>query len=200
MATFQDYLDSLGAEQKNIGFSGRQGGGYTPTMGDWTTNRDLTQPGHMWGTPSGPRRYADIQVPYSFGQATSSGITPGYVDSSGGFLGYGATPDQLTNPTLLRGYSDFINANPAREAQRIANRQAEQNLFEQQLEARKQVSLAMPTITPSVQQTPVSPMGGWGQPANYTQPAQQAGMLGGLHRGSSGGMGMLSGGLNRGSN
>ena len=198
MATFEEYLGSIGAKQKNIGFSGRQGGGYNPTMGDWTTNRDLTQPGHLWSTPKGLTPYGDIRVPYDYGEQTTAGITPGYVDASGGFLGYGANQDQLTNPSLLRGYSDFIAQDPQRELDQLAATDERQRQLEASRAAHQEYlnnlpSVGAPAGSSQLTGTPQN-FGGFGgaMPGFGAQQQQaQPGLLGGLHRGKFGGTGLL---------
>jgi hypothetical protein len=106
---FDDFLKTLGAEQANIGFNGDWGNGYSPTMSDSTENYHLRQPDHLWNTPDGQKKYKDIRTPYSFGQATNAGNTPGFVDSSGGFIGYGNnTSDLRDDPYLSSRYSDYV--------------------------------------------------------------------------------------------
>ena len=89
MATFEDYLDSLGAEQVNLGYGrvvndfGDLGGQFRSTVSAPNTPsqtfnmcspqaRDVTPPNYKYG-----------EKPYIGGQYGS----PGYVDASGGFLG-----------------------------------------------------------------------------------------------------------------
>jgi len=198
MATFEDYLDSIGAKQASIGYGNVRG------MYDNESGRTYYQP------PGAPRGYDQGEVNrglvprnpnISYGEQAQAGFAsrPGYVDASGGFLGYGATPDQLTNPGLLRGYSDFIAQDPAREAQQIANRQAEQDLFDQRQASRLAQQQALPNInTQSASQLTGIPQnfGGFGGPMpgfGAQQQQAQPGLLGGLHRGKFGGTGLLGG-------
>ena len=155
-------------------------------------------PGFGW--ESGGTMPKDFTGPkYNYGDKALVGgqfAQPGYVDASGGFLGYGASPDQLTNPNLLRGYSDFIAQNPAREAQQISNRQAEQNLFDLRQASRLAQQQALPNINKTfASQLTGSPQGfsGFGGPMPGFGAQQQApgGLLGGLHRGKFGGTGLL---------
>ena len=203
--SFEDYLNSLGAKSVNLGYGSVAqdfsdlGGNFrttlkaphTPTQTFITgEQRNISPPNYRYG-----------EKPYIGGPYGS----PGYVDASGGFLGYGASPSELTNPSLLRGYSDFIAQDPAREAQQIANRQAEQNLFQQQLEARRRVAAErqanMPTIGQGGNSTLTGIPGGTGQfggfggpmPGFRAQQQAQGGLLGGLHRGKFGGTGLLGG-------
>ena len=204
MATFEDYLNSLGAKQVNLGY-GRVGKSYSGITGNLTN----IVPGYSWvhGGPM-PRDFSGPN--YGYGEQAMVGGqygSPGYVDASGGFLGYGASPDELTNPNLLRGYSDFVAQNPEREAQQIANRQAEQNLFQQQMEARKRVAAERQANMPTIGQAPqgasaltgipggTGQFGGFGGPMPGFRAQQQApgGLLGGLHRGKFGGTGLLGG-------
>jgi len=184
--SFADYIDSIGGKQIQIAGpleynSGTDQSTYTPPdLAYGATN----VPTHLWG---------------AFNQ------TPGYVDNKGGFLGYGSSVGDLQSvPQLSIGYSDYLQTSGvAAEHRRQLAAQQQQALTaqaqEQQL-ARQQYASSLPTFSP-IQQAPVNINSGWGQPAqqNYTQPAQ-GGMLGGLHRGSFGGTGMLGGGLHRGGN
>ena len=130
--SFEDYLNSIGAKQTSIGY------GKVP----WAYGDDPKGHIQYWQVPNQPGRGLTSATPYSlysqqdvnrgyvpqkeysYGEQTQGGFgaKPGYVDPSGGFLGYGATASELTNPDLLRGYSDFLAQDPAREAQQIANR------------------------------------------------------------------------------
>ena len=199
MATFEDYLNSIGAEQASIGH-----GNLRPRYDNEAGTLYHTIDGQTYWNQGGggPNTYAGIpQKQYSFGEQTQAGVgaRPGYVDPSGGFLGYGASPDQLTNPALLRGYSGFIAQDPAREAQQISNRQAEQNLFEQRQASRLAQQQALPNInrTFASQLTGIPQnFGGFGgaMPGFGAQQQQaQPGLLGGLHRGKFGGTGLLGG-------
>jgi len=196
MATFQDYLNSLGAEQVGLGY------GHVLRNFDTVNGYNTNSAGAFtWEQGSGlPEGFTGPR--YNYGDKALVGgqyAQPGYVDASGGFLGYGTSPDQLTNPNLLRGYSDFIAQDPAREAQQIANRQAEQDLFEQRQASRLAQQQALPNINKTfASQLTGSPQGfsGFGGPMpgfGAQQQQAQPGLLGGLHRGKFGGTGLLGG-------
>jgi len=125
----------------------------------------------------------------------------GWFDQEGGFQGYG-NADTLysNNPALAQQYIQHSFEGPQRQAQIFQNQQVLAAQAQERQLSRQQYANSLPTFSP-IQQAPVNINSGWGQPAqqNYSQPAQ-GGMLGGLHRGSSGGAGMLSGGLHRGGN
>ena len=205
MATFEDYLNSLGAEQVGLGYSN-----VTRDRSNDMSGTIISVPGtnFSWEESGGRLPEGFTGPKYNYGEKPYIGGqygSPAYVDASGGFLGYGASPDQLTNPNLLRGYSDFIAQNPAREAQQIANRQATQDLFEQRQTSRLAQQQALPNINKTfASQLTGSPQGfsgfggpmpGFGAQQQQTQAGVGArpGLLGGLHRGKFGGTGLLGG-------
>ena len=180
--SFADYINSIGGEPRKIG-----GYHYDP----YPTDHSL---------PTYPRP----DVPYG---ATDYGKYhgeryPAYVDSGGGFLGWGDSVDDLRGvPQLATGYSDYVVGSGVIENQRLQNEQLRQQISNQNKLAQQQYANSLPSVAniPSLVSStpPVTNMGGWG-----SQPTQQTGMLGsgGLHRGSHGGLGMLSSGLHRGGN
>lgn len=179
--SFADYINSIGGEPIKIG-----GYQYDP----YPTDHSI---------PTYPR--PDV----SYG-ATDYGKYdgeryPAYVDSGGGFLGWGDSVDALKGvPQLATGYSDYVIGSGVMENQRLQNEQLRQQISNQNKLAQQQYTNSLPSVAniPSLVSStpPVTNMGGWG-----SQPTQQTGMLGGgLHRGSHGGLGMLSGGLHRGGN
>ena len=84
--------------------------------------------------------YAGLpQANYQFGDTNVLGGVGGqpYMRSrDGAFLGYGDLAGLNSDQRLNNEYSQYIAQDPALEAQRIQNQQAEQDLFEQQQAAR----------------------------------------------------------------
>ena len=224
MATFEEYLGSIGAKQTQINpnfyvdrGSNEFGSTYTP----WDT---LYSGGHYWsgGEPVNPSRglsrgttYGSLgEIPkaqYDFGeqvQTAPKGVSwGGYTDPGGGFLGYGSTPQELqqnASPGLLSGYSDYVGQDPIREQQVIANNAARAEAFEKERLLRQQYLQGLPTIG----QAPQGASALTGTPQNnpFGQPMAGRGLLatggglpstGGLHRGAFGGTGLLGGGSNQ---
>ena len=229
--SFADYVDSIGGKPIHVG--GRH---YDPINQDWSV-------------PTFPRP----DVPYGATDYTQYDVYknerqyPAYVDSGGGFLGWGDSVDDLRSvPQLATGYADWVIDSNIIEQQRLKNEQLRQQIASENQLAQQQYANSLPSVAnlpslvsptvqpplpapvqPPLQQTvpayvtnyfdtnfptqptqqipmstpqyknqfpavqsrsPVANMGGWG-----SQPTQQTGMLGGLHRGSHGGLGMLSG-------
>lgn len=180
--SFADYIDSIGGKPINIG-----GYHYDPINTDWSL-------------PTYPRP----NVPYGATDYNKYNVNeaqyPAYVDSGGGFLGWGSSVDDLRSvPQLATGYSDYVIGSGVIENQRLQNEKLRQQIANQNKLAQQQYANSLPSVAniPSLVSStpPVTNMGGWG-----SQPTQQTGMLGGLHRGGGYGAGMLSGGLHRGGN
>jgi len=190
--SFADYIDSIGGKQIQIAGPLE----YIGSGGPFDSVR-YTPPSLGYGATNIPRPPSPN---YNKGYQTT-----GWVDAGGGFLGYGGSVGALQNvPQLSIGYGDYLQTSGvAKEHRQQIEAQQQQALIAQAQErqlSRQQYANSLPTFSP-IQQAPVNINSGWGQPGqqNYTQPAQ-GGMLAGLHRGSSGGAGMLSGGLHRGGN
>lgn len=183
--SFADYIGSIGGKPINIA-----GQHHWPDSG-----LDGTYPTYPRPTLSyGATNYTTNE------NNPSLGMHPAYVNSGGGFLGWGDSIDALKGvPQLATGYSDYVVGSGVIENQRLQNEQLRQQIANQNKLAQQQYANSLPSVAniPSLVSStpPVTNMGGWG-----SQPTQQTGMLGGLHRGSHGGLGMLSGGLHRGGN
>jgi hypothetical protein len=140
--------------------------------------------------------YAGIpQANYQFGDTNVLGGIGGqsYMKSGdGGFLGYGNLADLSNNVALNNQYSSYVAQDPQLEAQRIANAQAEQDLFDQQQAARAAQMAALP----SVGNVGASQLTGTPTNNQFGGAIGGGGLLnfGGLHRGASGGTGLLGGG------
>ena len=142
-------------------------------------------------------RYGNTQT-YSTNRDSNPGYASGYVDSSGGFLGYGDSLADLQNNNALNNqYQEHLINEPVRQAnlesQRLANEQAALNL-QQRREAIRAATSNNPQFTGSG-------LVGTGQ-QGMQQPQQMApqqfgrsavpgmgrgtgqGLLGGLHRGA----------------
>ena len=176
--SFADYINSIGGEPINIA-----GQHYDPAPWSDHSIALYPRPDVSYGATNYTRNENN----------PSMGMHPAYVDSGGGFLGWGDSIDALKGvPQLATGYSDYVIDSQ--------NEQLRQQIANDNKLAQQQYANSLPSVTniPSLVSPtpPVTSMGGWG-----SQPTQQTGMLGGLHRGSHGGLGMLSGGgLHRGGN
>ena len=135
--SFADYMESLGARQIPIAMNA--------TVDPWRSNEDQQVYSYS-NKPYGvgqqiPGLSGRQQREYNAGGYSSRtfdglGATPGYVDSSGGFLGYGNSIADLQNfPGNSIGYSTYAANEPGRlagvEAQRLANEQAAYDLQQQ---------------------------------------------------------------------
>jgi hypothetical protein len=148
--------------------------------------------------------YAGLpQANYQFGDTNVLGGVGGqpYMRSrDGAFLGYGDLAGLNSDQRLNNEYSQYIAQDPALEAQRIQNQQAEQDLFEQQQAARAAQQAALPSVSnvgaSQLTGIPANFGGFGGAMPGFTAPqGQQQGLLtGALHRGAQGGTGLLGGG------
>ena len=141
---------------------------------------------------------------YSADRQSNPGYASGYVDSSGGFLGYGNSLASLQNNNALNNqYQEHLINEPARlanlESQRIANEQAALNL-QRSREARRAAESNNPQFTGSG----LVGMGQQGMAPQQMAPQQfgRAAVLG-MGRGTGQGIGRgtgqgLLGGLHRG--
>jgi hypothetical protein len=108
---FHDYLASIGAQQQSIGH-----GNLRPTWDNeaGTLTHNIGGQTYWDYGGGGPNTYAGIpQKQYSFGEHTQAGVgaRSGYVDPSGGFLGYGDDSEELfakSSPLLRRNYYDSL--------------------------------------------------------------------------------------------
>ena len=130
--SFESYLDSLGARQQTV-------------YGTSTRGEDPNTGGAF---------YDDFQpIQYSFGATPQTrnpgdsrqgsnyrGVNPGkpytaYVDSSGGFLGYGSKGSLRNTPGIGVGYADYMANDQDRIAQQqrdsLANAQAQLDMAQQ---------------------------------------------------------------------
>jgi hypothetical protein len=143
------------------------------------------------------QNYAGIpQANYQFGDTNvlgGIGAQPYMKAQDGSFIGYGSSIDDLRGDSRLSNlYSEYVAADPQLEAQRIENRQAEQDFFNQQLAARQAAQQALP----SVGNVGASQLTGTPTNNQFGGAIGNGGLLnfGGLHRGASGGTGLLGGG------
>ena len=211
--SFTDYLNSLGAKSANIGY-----GISAATMNPFGLKYDQAaaegggQAYNLKGTPYYQKGFgganADIlpSADYDVGQQVAlggHGQRQGFLDSSGGFLGYGGTLGDVSNPQLQKQYSEYVAQDPIREQQVIANNAARAEAFEKERLLRQQYLQGLPTIgqTPQGASALTGIPGGTGQfggfggpmPGFGAQQQAQGGLLGGLHRGKFGGTGLLGG-------
>ena len=235
--SFADYMDSLGARQVNLtgvfnpgpnygedGTSPYSGAYKAPyNVGDKaaispyanSNNQGLIPYSGAIGTPTDPRIHMGANG------AQRKGYAQGFVDSSGGFLGYGTNYNQLqSNGQLNNQYANYTANEPGRladvEAKNIANQRARLQ-YEQDYQAAQAAKLAAQAQQPHFggagltglmgqQQSPQQ--GGYGRGSGFA-PGQQ--YTGGAGRGSgfapgqqyAGGMGRgagqgLLGGMGRG--
>ena len=113
---FHDYLNSIGAQQEDLGWNRGQVG----YKGDQVEGNDqnfvrIEGGKHFFpmGNPVG------IGPEYEFGEHADTRNTyrnegqPAYLDKKGGFLGYGETPDEVfqNSPLLQRGYYEQLAGN-----------------------------------------------------------------------------------------
>tara|TARA_R110000824_G_scaffold4667_6_gene22411 strand:- start:1935 stop:2507 length:573 start_codon:yes stop_codon:yes gene_type:complete len=111
---FHDYLNSIGAQQAELGWNRGQVG----YAGDQVEGNDqnfvrIEGGKHFFpmGNPVG------IGPEYEFGEHADTRNTyrnegqPAYLDKKGGFLGYGGTPDEVfqSSPLLQRQYYESLN-------------------------------------------------------------------------------------------
>ena len=218
--SFSDYMDSLGAKQVNLTGvfnpgeidEGREYLQYSDAykapynVGDKaaispyasrdTNSRGLLPYNRAIGTPTNPRIHMGANG------AMRKGYAQGYVDSSGGFLGYGSNYNQLQNNGQLNNqYSTYAANEPGRladvEAKNIANQQARLQ-YEQDYQAAQAAKLAAQAQQPHFQGQGLVGMGQAPQQSSMGRgsgfaPGQQ--YAGGMGRGSGAG---LLGGMGRG--
>jgi len=111
---FHDYLNSIGAQQAELGWN-RDAVGYARGAyergGDMNFVRTASGKHHFpMGNPVG------IGPEYEFGEHADTRNTyrnegqPAYLDKKGGFLGYGETPDEVfqNSPLLQRQYYESL--------------------------------------------------------------------------------------------
>jgi hypothetical protein len=209
--SFEDYVKSLGAEQASIPYkqapvvhgtkqygddylrvSGAEGGGNQYQLGQNYYN-DSNVSG---------MRDPNYQIGEQL-QNTQNYSRPGYVDRDGGFLGMGSSfGDLRSNPNLNSQYSAAVSAQPEFEAQRLANLAELQKQAEDRRLANQQYLNSLPSVgapAGAASQLTGTPQGfggfGGAMPGFTAPPGQQQGLLtGALHRGKSGGTGLLGGG------
>ena len=209
MTTFANYLDTLGPEQ----FTTYTSKPRIPRQRGHTTDYD--EP--IYGVAPLPT--------HIFGQPASGGGTPhqsmqehqAYRDSEGNFLGLGSDPNSLYNnsPDLQRQYQEYVENDPARQAQILENRRLEAEYARIEHEQRLQMMADRQSSLPTLANFAPTPQMGGGllgqQPQQMQQmPQQQMPQQQqmqqqpqginpyALHRGSHGGMGLMGGGLTRG--
>ena len=204
MTTFANYLDTLGPEQFTT---------YTPRSSRTTgQNTDYPTviygaapaPTHIFGQPAGTRNpIGRVESGYAAHQA--------YRDSEGNFLGLGSDPNSLYNnsPDLQRQYQEYVENDPARQAQILENRRLEAEYARIEHEQRLQMMADRQSRLPTLANFAPTPQMGGGllgqQPQQMQQMPQQQMQQQpqginpyALHRGSHGGMGLMGGGLTRG--
>ena len=185
--SFQSYLDSLGAHQTPFRYD---------SVGGHDEPKTYTQPNYSLGQQAptagsfqgeGNPNWAWQQNGYNRDggdNISQNRFDPMYVDKSGGFLGFGNSPDSLYNnsPLLARQYQESIADGGLGAAQaeqlRIQNEQ-------QRLAAEQARQAARQTDTPQYQGGNIMGLMQY-QPQQQQAPQQQApqqGLLGGgLHR------------------
>ena len=201
MTTFANYLDTLGPEQFTT---------YTPR------SSRQSSPGDDYSYPI----YGAAPLPnFTFGQPAgrqggphqSMAAHQGYVDSEGNFLGLGSDYNSLYNnsPDLQRQYQEYVENDPARQAQILENRRLEAEYARIEHEQRLQMMADRQSSLPTLANFAPTPQMGGGllgqQPQQMQQMPQQQMQQQpqginpyALHRGSHGGMGLMGGGLTRG--
>ena len=193
--SFQSYLDSLGGHQTPFRYDATfanpdQGdqGGYNYTQPNYSLGQQAPTAGSFQGDPysQGNPNWAWQQNGYNRdeGNYAPNKFDPMYVDKSGGFLGFGNSPDSLYNnsPLLARQYQESIADGGLGAAQaeqlRIQNEQ-------QRLAAEQARQASRQTYTPQYQGGNIMGLMQY-QPQQQQAPQQQApqqGLLGGgLHR------------------
>ena len=210
MTTFANYLDTLGPEQFTT-YTRRPGRDSNP--GDdysYTIYGAAPLPTHIFGQPAGTRNpIGRVDSGYAAHQ--------GYRDSEGNFLGLGSDPNSLYNnsPDLQRQYQEYVENDPARQAQILENRRLEAEYARIEHEQRLQMMADRQSSLPTLANFAPTPQMGGGllgqQPQQMQQmPQQQMPQQQqmqqqpqginpyALHRGSHGGMGLMGGGLTRG--
>ena len=208
--SFSDYMDSLGATQrqfrqdtvqlpltqaqKAVVQSGASEQGWTPRNRSYALGQNV---GPLQGQARGYRK--DGFKAYGGGTAT------GYVDSSGGFLGYGNSIGSLQNNQQLNNqYNDYQINDPQRkadlEATNIANQQARFQ-YEQDFQAAQAAKLAAQQAQPSFASSGLTGLMGQQQAPQQSSMGRGSGFApgqqyaGGMGRGSGAG---LLGGMGRG--
>ena len=209
MTTFADYLDTLGPEQ----FTTYTPRSEIPRQRGHTTDFDqpiygaAPLPDFAFGQPAGRQG----------GPGAGMAAHQGYVDSEGNFLGLGSDPNSLYNnsPDLQRQYQEYVENDPARQAQILENRRLEAEYARIEHEQRLQMMADRQSRLPTLANFAPTPQMGGGllgqQPQQMQQmPQQQMPQQQqmqqqpqginpyALHRGSHGGMGLMGGGLTRG--
>ena len=206
MTTFANYLDTLGPEQFTT---------YTPRSSRESSPGDdysypiygaAPAPTHIFGQPAGARNAGHARITpqqYAAHQA--------YRDSEGNFLGLGSDPNSLYNnsPDLQRQYQEYVENDPARQAQILENRRLEAEYARIEHEQRLQMMADRQSSLPTLANFAPTPQMGGGllgqQPQQMQQMPQQQMQQQpqginpyALHRGAQGGMGLMGGGLTRG--
>ena len=200
--SFSDYMDSLGARKIPVAMNS--------TL-DTGRSNDQQQVYSYSNTPYGigqqiPGLSGRQQAEYNnkgYGSGIYDGykMTPGYVDSGGGFLGYGSNYGALQKGQLNNQYADYAANEPGRladvEAKNIANQQARLQ-YEQDYQAAQAAKLAAQAQQPHFQGQGLVGMGQAPQQSSMGRgsgfaPGQQ--YAGGMGRGSGAG---LIGGMGRG--
>jgi hypothetical protein len=207
--SFSDYMASLGANKQNLTGVFNPGPNYGmegtgALAGAFKAPYQVGQQAEIWGRPDPNQKFllpyntaigtpTDPRIHMGANGGLRKGYAEGYVDSSGGFLGYGSNYDQLQQGggVLNNRYADYAANEPVKlqqlETQRLANEQAALNLQRQRAAARQQ----------NVPQFTGGGLMGLGQGQGpQTQRAPQARQVQGMHRG--GAQGLLGGGLHRG--
>jgi hypothetical protein len=206
MTTFADYLDTLGPEQFTT-YTPRSSRDSDPgSDNNYTIWGAAPAPNFTFGQPAGPRNAEAARI--------SAGMQghQAYRDSEGNFLGLGSDPNSLYNnsPDLQRQYQEYVENDPARQAQILENRRLEAEYARIEHEQRLQMMADRQSRLPTLANFAPTPQMGGGllgqQPQQMQQMPQQQQMQQqpqginpyALHRGAQGGMGLMGGGLTRG--
>ena len=223
--SFADYMDSLGARQVNLTGVFNPGPNYgedgtSPYSGAYKAPYNVGDKAAI-SSFSDPSGYARIPYGKAIGSPTNlrihgtgpsdqrNGYAQGFVDSSGGFLGYGTNYNQLqSNGQLNNQYANYTANEPGRladvESKNIANQRARLQ-YEQDYQAAQAAKLAAQAQQPHFggagltglmgqQQSPQQ--GGYGRGSGFA-PGQQ--YTGGAGRGSGFALGQqYAGGMGRG--
>ena len=203
MTTFANYLDTLGPEQ----FTTYTPKSQIPRQRGHTTDYDepiygaAPLPNFAFGQPAGRRG----------GPGADMGAHQAYRDSEGNFLGLGSDYNSLYNnsPDLQRQYQEYVENDPARQAQILENRRLEAEYARIEHEQRLQMMADRQSSLPNLANFAPTPQMGGGllgqQPQQMQQMPQQQMQQQpqginpyALHRGAQGGMGLMGGGLTRG--
>ena len=201
--SFSDYMESLGARQIPIAMNATVDPGRSnESQQAYSYSNKPYGIGQQIPGLSGRQQREYDNKGYGSGIYDGYTMTPGYVDSSGGFLGYGNSIASLQNvPGNSIGYSTYAANEPGRlagvEAQNIANQRARFQ-YEQDYQAAQAAKLAAQAQQPHFQGQGLMGMGQAPQQSSMGRgsgfaPGQQ--YAGGMGRGSGAG---LIGGMGRG--